>query len=370
MLKLCSKRILCVIGKMDSGGAETMLMKLFRSANKRNIKFDFAVFTDDEGFYDREILSMGGIVYKLGSRKKPMQLVKNYIDLIRTQKYEFVLQSTEKPHRAIFALLAKWLGTKCVAVRSTNSRAFDGRIFNEVEKMLRWIPLVATDVRFAPSQLAADFLFGRDRNVFILRNGINLQNYHYDSSISHEYKAELGIEDCLVVGHIGRFEKQKNHVFLMKIFCEILKTHRKSVLLMVGIGSLQKELQQYAMDLGISHNVKFLGRRKDIPELLMAMDVLVFPSLYEGMPNVVIEAQATGLPCLVSDSITSECKLTNIVKFLSLQDSATRWAEEAIKYADMTARESYGQKVKDCGYDINEVTDNFLKKMGVLSKNI
>lgn len=370
MLNLCYKRILCVIGKMDSGGAETMLMKLFRSANKRNIKFDFAVFTEDEGFYDREILSLGGIVYKLGSRKKPMQIVKNYIDLIRKQKYEFVLQSTEKPHRAIFALIAKWLGVKCVAVRSTNSRAFDGTIFNEAEKMLRWIPLLATDVRFAPSQLAADFLFGSARNVFILRNGINLQNYHYDSNISRKYKAELGIEDCLVVGHIGRFEKQKNHIFLMKVFCEILKTHSKSVLLMAGVGSLEKELQQYAMDLGISHNVKFLGRRKDVPQLLMSMDVLVFPSLYEGMPNVVIEAQATGLPCLVSDSITSECKLTNIVKFLSLQDSATRWAEEAIKYADITDRESYGQKVKDCGYDINEITDSFIEIMGVVSKNI
>ena len=174
----------------------------------------------------------------------------------------------------------------------------------------------------------------------------------------------MGIEeDKTVIGHIGRFNTQKNHEFLIDIFNEFHKRNSNSILVLVGKGNLEDKIKDKVKKLGLANNVLFLGVRKDIPELLCAFDLFLFPSFYEGMPNTVIEAQTTGLPCLISDSITEEAKVTDIVTFASLNDTASKWSDECLNILNRKylSREEYAEIMKEKGYDTIDCANKFIK---------
>ena len=352
---------------MDAGGAENMLMKLYRTVDKKRVQFDFACFTNEEGFFDKEILSMGGRIFRLGTvplKKYPYKRMKSLYDFFRLHKYDYVLQSTEQAHMASFSLIAKIAGVYVIAIRATNSSACRGRLFDKVEKCLRFLPCFVADVKFAPSKLSADFLFGKNADVQILNNGINITEFQFNENLRRLKRKEFSFQNKLVIGHIGRFSKQKNHIFVIDVFVKILEKNSCAILLLIGTGELYHNIKKYVDALGITDRVIFAGVRKDVSELMMAMDILVFPSFYEGMPNVVIEAQTTGLPCLVSDTITEECKVTDKVEFLSLKNSALEWANKALSMINNdTKREDYAGKMKVAGYDIKDVAKTFLNSM-------
>ena len=163
-----------------------------------------------------------------------------------------------------------------------------------------------------------------------------------------------------MVGHIGRFMTQKNHAFLLDIFNQIYTQNNNAVLLLVGTGELQAQIKEKIKALGLEKNVIFTGVRSDVPQLLSAMDVFVFPSFYEGMPNTVIEAQATGLPCVIADTITSEADITGLVKYLSLSDSADKWAETAFELAKSERKDTKEEFIKN-KYDIESVAQEFVR---------
>ena len=361
------KRLLCIVGKMDAGGAENMLMKLYRTVDKKRVQFDFACFTNEEGFFDKEILSMGGRIFRLGTiplKNYPYKRIMSVYDFFQLHKYDYVLQSTEQAHMALFSLIAKIAGVDVIAMRATNSSACRGRLFDNFEKCLRFLPCFVADVKFAPSKLSADFLFGRNADVQILNNGINITKFQYNENLRRLKRKEFLFQNKLVIGHIGRFSKQKNHIFVIDVFVKILEKNSCAIFLLIGTGELYHNIKKYVDALGITDRVIFAGVRKDVSELMMAMDSLVFPSFYEGMPNVVIEAQTTGLPCLVSDTITEECKVTDKVEFLSLKNSALEWANKALSMINNdTKREDYAGKMKVAGYDIKDVAKTFLNSM-------
>lgn len=362
-----NNRLLCIMYMMDTGGAESMIMKLYREASRYGVFFDFLLFSEKKGFYDDEIRALGGKIFYIRDasiKKNPISFFYKFISFLNSHKYSCVLQSTEQSYFAVYALLAKLLGSKMVAIRSTNSTTCKGFTWDFISKLMVFIPRLASNVRFAPSKVAADFLFGDNSDVQILRNGISIENFIFHRSLRNRYRAELAINESLVVGHIGRFSKQKNHKFLLEIFKEITYCQQNSLLCLVGTGELKDEIKKYAVQLGVIDKVLFLGIRRDVPNVMMAMDVMIFPSFYEGMPNVVIEAQTTGLPCLVSDTITEECKVTDKVEFLSLKNSALEWANKALSMINNdTKREDYAGKMKVAGYDIKDVAKTFLNSM-------
>lgn len=361
-----NNRLLCIMYTMSAGGAESMIMKLYREASKCGIVFDFLLLSDKKGFYDDEIKSLGGTLFYLGNvslKKDPISFFMALVVFFRKHKYTRVLQSTEQSYLAIYALLARLLGSEIVAIRSINSTTCRGRIWDIVSKMTRFIPKIASNVKFAPSQVSADFLFG-DSNVHILRNGVKIEKFGFNEFFRKKHREELMINDGLIIGHVGRFSKQKNHKFLLDVFAEIIALEKNSILLLLGNGELENNIKQYAMSLGIIDKIVFAGVREDVPELMMAMDVLVFPSFYEGLPNVVIEAQTTGLPCVVSDTITDECKVTDKVEFLSLKNHPQEWALKALSMIDKNdKRENYAVSMKVAGYDIQDVAKEFLTYM-------
>ena len=184
--------------------------------------------------------------------------------------------------------------------------------------------------------------------------------YRYNPEMRDHIRLEFGIpNDTILLGHVGRFVQQKNHIFLLQAFCEYSKINSNSVLMLVGGGELEGQIRSKVSELGLMDKVIFAGIRADVPALLSAMDVLVFPSLYEGMPNTVIEAQATGLPCLIADTITREADITGLVQYLPLGNAGT-WAKY-IAQLPQTIRETPAQKFKENCYDIETVTEQFVK---------
>ncbi len=214
------------------------------------------------------------------------------------------------------------------------------------------------------STLACQWMFGKDSvkngKARVLLNAIDSSLFIYNEHIRNEVRTELGLTDEFVLGHVGRFEKQKNHTFLLDIFSEIVKLQPHSMLLLIGIGSLEDEMKAKAKTLGITNKVRFLGFRKDRERIMQAMDSFVFPSLYEGLSVVLLEAQASGLPVFVSGSTTTEVSYSPHIKFLSLSEGAEVWAK-AIVEKGIVKREDMSQTIHDAGLEITSMIDRLYK---------
>ena len=206
------------------------------------------------------------------------------------------------------------------------------------------------------SSLAGEWTYGKkavtERRCIFLKNGIETQKYAYNRAIREGKRKELGITDNFVIGHIGRFMQQKNHAFLIDIFSAVKKMNPKAKLLLVSEGRLMDEIKQKVSSLGLQNDVLFLGFRNDINELMQAMDVFVLPSLWEGLPFTLVEAQAAGLPCVISDVISDESIVTDLIKKESLKQSAEIWAKKILNVYDETTRKDTAYLVKDAGFDI------------------
>ena len=360
------KRLLCIVGSMDAGGAETFLMKIYRQLDKTKYQMDFAVATSKKGYYDDEILAKGGKIYLI--TPKSNGIIKNFSSikrLVREKSYQYVLRTSQHSLSALELLAAKLGGAKVRVFRSSNSNTTSGSKKQMLlHKACIFMPALFANVKIAPSTEAAEFMFGKDcikkGKAFLLHNAIDLDLYKFDKEQRAKYRNEFNIENKLVIGHIGRFNQQKNHKFLIDIFDEVLKRINNAVLLLIGKGELEEEITQQINKLGISDKVIFTGVRSDIPQLLSAMDVFVMPSFYEGMPNTIIESQATGLSCVISDTITKEANITGLVRYISLNDTAQTWAEEVGKQIQIPRKYIYDDFISN-KYDIQCVVDKFVE---------
>lgn len=362
------KKLLCIVGSLDAGGAETFLMKLYRNLDRSKYQMDFFCMTLDKGFYEDEIEDLGGKVFH--SIPKSENLMKAAITLtrvIRDHEYKYVMRVSQHSLATFDLIVAKLAGAKVLIQRSSNTNT-NGKIGKILHSIFRILPIIVPDIKLAPSTEAAQYTFGKKSirvgKVTLIKNAIDIKEFMFNPIIRNKVRKEMKIDGKLVVGNIGRFSNQKNHSFLLDIFKEIYLQNSNSVLVLVGKGELEKSIKEKITSLDLSENVIFTGVRSDIPNILMAMDVFVFPSIYEGMPNTVIEAQATGLPCLISDEITKEAQITDMVQFLPLTLSADNWAEAAQninKAGNKIDRKSINKKLYENGYDIKSVTSRFEK---------
>ena len=359
------KRILCIHNSMNVGGAETFLMKLFRNIDREKYMMDFCVNIQDN-FYEKEIRELGGKFFIIPSKSDNLKEFKKQLtDIVKKEKYEYVLRVTSTGMGFMDLKIAKKAGAKLCSVRSSNSS--DGGSLKSllVHKLGRFLYEKYVDVKFAPSDLAAKYTFGKKAyetgEAKILHNAIDLDVFSYKAEGHKKVREEFGISDSTVVlGHIGRFMTQKNHMFLLDIFDEFHKKNKDSVLMLVGKGELEQQIKDRIAEKGLTDSVIFTGVRSDVPDVLSAMDVFVLPSFYEGMPNVIIEAQATGLSCIISDTITREADITGLIKYMPISISAEKWAveiEDACKKERIDTKEMYvNQK-----YDIKGAAKEFSK---------
>lgn len=360
------KRLLCIVGGMNVGGAETFLMKVYRNLDKTQYQMDFAVAIEGEGAYDKEIRKLGGKIYHITPKSK--NLVRNFCDikaLVKKEKYEYVLRTSQHSLSALELFAAKLGGAKVRVFRSSNSNTTSRskkQIF--LHRIFRFMPNYFANVRLAPSTEAAEFMFGKgciDKGrVKIIHNGLDLSVFKFYPEERKQIRKEFSVgDDISLIGHIGRFEEQKNHLFLLEVFKKIHTENTNTKLLLIGKGSLENAVREKAQLLNISDSVIFAGVRSDIPYLLSAMDVFLLPSLYEGMPNTVIEAQATGLPCVIADTITREADITGLVDYVSLKDDISAWSTVAQDFAKKK-RYSTSDLLFEERYDILSVVEEFI----------
>ena len=359
------KRVLCIISNMNAGGAETFLMKLYRRLDKTKYQMDFCINVFDKCFYEEEILALGGKIYRIPSKSASRSSFKKRLyEIVNSNHYDYVLRITSSAFGFMDLKIAHEAGASVCAARSSNSSDGGSLKSKIAHRFGRILYGKYVNVKIAPSDLAAEYTFGKKAyesgTVNILHNAIDIDQYGFDADMRCRIRSEFGLsDDITLIGHVGRFMTQKNHGFLLEVFSEYAKLNEKSALMLVGGGELEPTIKEKASALGIFDKIIFTGVRSDVPALLSGMDVFVFPSLYEGMPNTVIEAQATGLPCLIADTITREADITGLVHYLPLGD-ASAWAH-LIAQLSQTKRETPIQKFKENGYDIETVAEQFVK---------
>lgn len=359
------KKIICFVGSMDAGGAETFLMKIYRAIDKNKYQFDFIVNVQEKGFYDDEIKRMGGHIYRTPPKSKNLfsNVYQDY-KIVKKGNYDAALRMTSHSLGTIDLVVAKIAGVRRLVLRSTNADSNGGKCYLFLHKLFSFLPKYIPNVKIAPSKLAAEYLFGKDclddGSVKILHNGLPLEIYAFSEGKRRTKRKELSLEGKFVLGHVGRFTLQKNHEFLIDIFYDVYKSNKDARLVLIGKGELEEKIKDKVDKLNISDVVKFLGVRNDISELLMAMDVFVFPSFFEGMPNVVIEAQATGLQSIISNTITVEAKVTDRVSFIGLSEKR-KWVS-AVNYIyknESYDRNHYTNAMET--YNIKDTINSFIE---------
>jgi len=325
-------RILQVVTIMNRGGLETMLMNYYRQMDKEKVQFDFMVHRQEEGHYDKEIVELGGKIYRMPQIKPGnYRLYFKLLDEFFKQHLEYKVVHSHINENSSFVLrAAKKAGIPC---RIAHSHLSDLGIDIKLPFRLyaRYFMKSNPTHYFACSEKAGQWLFGNkianSTEIKLLNNAVNVNEFKYNEKARNSLRKELGIENKLVIGHIGRFNKQKNHEYLLDIFKAVLQHRQDVILLLVGEGQLRPQIEKKIDNLGLSSHVKLLGVRTDIPNILQAMDLFLFPSLFEGLPVVLVEAQAAGLRCVVSNAITLESDVTGRVEYVSLNRSPEQWAK-------------------------------------------
>lgn len=337
-----------VYGMTDNpGGIEMYLMNQLRTVDREKIVFDFVTDFPTIAYAD-EIKSYGSKIYYIPAKSKSLfgHLNQMYKILRSHPEYKKVYFNILDAGAAITEVVP-WLLRRKVVTHSHNGNTDKIKL----HKLCRPFLNLFTNKRYACSGVAAEFMFGKKR-AEIIPNMIDAEKYSFSENKRAAKRKELGIENKFVVCHVGRLSPQKNPFGLIDIFKEVLKETENSVLLSVGSGEIADDVHNYAKEKGVYENILFLGRRNDIDCLLSASDVFLLPSFYEGLPIVAVEAQASGLPCVLSDCISPEAAITGNVKFLSLKEPASEWADVITRYKDFK-RADMRSDVAKAGYDIS-----------------
>lgn len=346
---------------MDRGGAETMIMNYMRNIDREVIQFDFLTNRDYRAAYEDEIERLGGRVYHMCPMyPKYFKQYKGEVREFLKKHPEYKIIHSNLEERSYFALReAKKLGVP-VRISHSHNRPIGFNVKLIVRYYFRFMLKYYNTHMFSCGVEAGDWLYGKKNRdkVIIMNNAIDAKQYTYNEEKARQIKKALGVTDKLVIGHVGRFFPQKNHTFLIDIFDAIHKKNSDTVLLLAGGGELKDELKnqirQKVTDLGLEDSVKFLGVREDINEVMQAFDLFLLPSLFEGLPVTMIEAQASGLPCVISDKVPIQCDITGNVKVVKLEDSLETWADEVLRFVDGFERKNTFDKISETGFDIKE----------------
>lgn len=350
-------RILHIIGSMNAGGMETMIMNYYRNIDRNKIQFDFLINSEEKCFYEDEIIRLGGIIYRVVSRRK--DIVNN-----RKQVKEFFKYNKYKVahfHQGITyyypLLVAKKYG---VEKRIIHNHGIDAKYKKYLKIYINMyakkrICSLATKYISCSENVNNDLFTKKiisSNKIIILNNAIDVEKYKYNEEYKKEMLSKLNLEGKKIYGHIGTFTYPKNHTFLIDIFNDIYKKESDSCLLLVGEGPLLEEIREKVKRYKLEKKVFFLGVRDDVNKILSAIDVLIFPSIFEGLPLTLIEAQASGVKIFTSDSIEKNVDIINNCTFISLDTSTEEWSEKIVKYGSNDNRKRYNEIVVESEYNI------------------
>lgn len=356
-------RVLHVLGTTNLGGAESRIMELYRCIDRNQVQFDFLIHTREDGHYSEEIRSLGGHIYSLPRFKFfNMAEYRKAIHTFFKEHTEFsVVQGHMTSTAAIYLPIAKQeygrRSMPLITVAHARSAGVDKGLKGLATKVLRFPLKNRADYLFTCSKEAGIAVYGtravREGRVWTIPNAIDAQRFSFQQKVRDEIRSQLGIQDKFVIGHVGRFGFMKNHTYLVDIFAKICETRKDAVLVMIGQGELEETIREKIKSLGLEDRAYFLGNRYDVEKYYQAFDYFVFPSTFEGLPGSVAEAQAAGLHCLVSDKVTREVALTDLVAYRSIEEDSGLWAEEILGNAQAAlVREDTREVIAQKGFDV------------------
>ncbi|MBQ3013808.1 MAG: glycosyltransferase, partial [Clostridia bacterium] len=298
-----------------------MVMNLYRNMDREQIQFDFIVHNEAHQDYTDEVLALGGKIYHFPKFRgyNRGEMTRKWDAFFREHPEYKILHSHVRSYASLYLPIAKKHGVKTII--HSHSTSNGSGLSSVVKRILQSSLKKKADYLFACSEESGKWLFGkkaiRGENYRMIPNAVDTSKFSFNESVRSEMRTALEIDrETVVYGHVGRFHPAKNHMFLLEVFKGILAKQPNAVLVVVGDGALRGEIEEKINSLGISDSVKLLGSRGDVAELMQAMDVFLLPSIWEGLPVVLIEAQAAGLPCLVSDTVTKEANLTGLCTYL------------------------------------------------------
>lgn len=343
-------RVLQIVTYMGRGGLETMIMNYYRNIDRNKVQFDFLVHRQEEADYDKEIVALGGKIYHMPMLNPFSKSYFNALDsFFKEHKYDIV--HCHLDCMSAYPLkIAQKNGVR-VRIAHSHNKSQDKNLKYPIKLYSkRLIPKYATHLLSCGKE-AGDWMFN-GKPYTILNNAIDAQSYRFDKQIREEMREQLGFnQEDFVIGHVGRFNHQKNHNFIIDVFNFVHKKNTAAKLVLVGTGDGQKAIKEKVESLALSDSVLFLGNRTDVNKILQAMDVFLFPSLYEGLPLSIIEAQAAGLPCVISDNVPPECIVTDLIEAASLDDALAKWEIVITSQKSVKRKDTY-ELIKKSGFDV------------------
>ncbi|WHZ31948.1 glycosyltransferase [Desemzia incerta] len=357
----------------EIGGIEAFFINILSNLKESPLLFDFITSSESSTQYDEIIREVSGTNFKVTPwGKNAISHKKEVKKLIENDEYDYIwVNSTSASNISIYKLAKRYSGSKLII--HSHGSAFETRNVGWKFYVLKFLHQLNKrfircygDIFFASSKEAADWLFGSTKNVEIIKNGIDTERYLFDTSSRNRIREQLGITDKRVLINIGRLENVKNQVFLLELFSEILKHEDNIVLLIIGEGSLENMLREKIKEMNLDEQVFLLGFKNNIEDYLKASDLFVLPSKSEGLSIATIEAQATGLSCLVSENVPTEINITGKVSYLGLDYSMNEWSLKIINLLDQSnSRKEMEDIVKKSGFSIErtiEVIEKLLAK--------
>lgn len=359
-------RILQVIGSLNSGGSQSMIMNIYRNIDRKKIQFDFIIHKEDEVLYSEEIERLGGKIYVLPQYKvyNVFSFKKAWNDFFKKHPEYKVIHGHVRSTASIYLKIAKKYGLYTIA--HSHSTSSGKGIIAIIKNILQYRIRYVADYFIGCSKESAEWLFGKkiansDRCT-ILNNAIDTKKYLYNETTREKLREKFNIKkENKLIGNVGRFSYVKNHKFLIRIFEEVCKKSNNYKLILIGDGELREEIEELVKNKKLEDKVIFTGVRKDINEMLQTVDIIVMPSIYEGFPVTLVEAQAASLPCLITDTITDEVDITELIYREKLGEAPDVWANDIIDILDNFNRKTVKDvelKIKKHGYDIETTTNN------------
>lgn len=345
-------RILHVVTHMNRGGLETMLMNYYRNIDRTKIQFDFLTHREYDGDYGEEIKSLGGKIYHLPVLNPLSIKYRSALDHFFYEHKEYQIIHVHQDCMSSVILRSAWKHGVQIRIAHSHSSSQDKNLKYLLKMYYRKkIPKYATEL-FSCSIEAGIWMFG-NRKIQVLNNAIDSEKYIFRQEIRNKIRKSFDIhENEILVGHVGRFCYPKNHLFLLDIF-NVIQKKISAKLILVGDGELRNKIEEKVIKYGLERKVILTGIRSDVADLMQAMDVFIFPSHYEGLPVTLIEAQAAGLACLISDKVPIESKITDLVHQIELDKPAGVWADMAIRLSH-SKREDKSSEIKKAGFDIKQ----------------
>jgi len=351
-------RILQITSSLNKGsGVANVILNWHRNINRDKVQFDYLYFSDTPVIFEQEIKDLGGSVYKLPypSVRNLYIFIKSIVKFFKFHRYE-TIHSHLTQFNFFFFPIAKFFGVKNILLHAHTIK-YSNKFINGLRNrlMLGCVRYFITH-KLACSDKSGAVLFGKNSKFTIINNAIEIDKFKYNPITREEFRTKLNINDNFVIGHVGRFTDEKNHIFIIDIFLSIYKTNNDARLILVGTGVLEDKIKNYVKCLNLENNVIFTGVIKDVYNFYQVMDCFIFPSKHEGFGIVAIEAQSCGLPCLISDAVPENVNVVNTT-VASLNSPPNKWAELVCQKMKTFKRKDESNEIIKAGFDIKTVAE-------------